>query len=92
MPSDAYSRRCVLTDYGDGETDELDHELFPPEELRERVGLPCVYEHAADDDPRVLLVFSNRGGPIVELAVIEARTRRRPRSSSPNPRPARPSG
>jgi SAM-dependent methyltransferase len=54
-------RRRVLIDYGD-ERGELDHELFTPAELRELVGLPCVYEQADDDEARLLMVFSDRGG------------------------------
>src|SRR5205823_1689004 len=54
-------RRRVRIDYGD-ESEEMDHELFTAEQLRELVGLPCVCERAADDDPRLLLVFAERGG------------------------------
>jgi len=54
-------RRRMRIDYGD-ESEEMDHELFTAEQLRELVGLPCVCERAADDDPRLLLVFAERGG------------------------------
>jgi hypothetical protein len=43
--------------YTDGQTDELEWELFTPREIREAVGLRCVYEDASPDAPRMIHVF-----------------------------------
>jgi hypothetical protein len=50
-------RLFVHLGYTDGQTDELEWELFTPSEIREAVGLTCVYEDASPDAPRMIHVF-----------------------------------
>jgi SAM-dependent methyltransferase len=50
-------RLFVHLGYTDGQTDELEWELFKPSEIREAVGLTCVYEDASPDAPRMIHVF-----------------------------------
>ena len=50
-------RRQVVIEYGDGEVDRFDSELFAPDELRSLVGLPCIFERSSVDEPRMVFAF-----------------------------------
>lgn len=50
-------RLFVRLDYGDGQTDDMEWELFTPTEIRETVGLPCIHEDASCEAPRMVHVF-----------------------------------
>jgi SAM-dependent methyltransferase len=50
-------RLFVDLDYGDGQRDEMEWELFGPAGIRNTVALPCIHEDASSDAPRMTHVF-----------------------------------
>jgi SAM-dependent methyltransferase len=52
-----HGRLFVDLDYGDGQRDKLEWELFTPVEIRDAVPLECIHEDAPPDAPRMIHVF-----------------------------------
>jgi SAM-dependent methyltransferase len=50
-------RLFVRLDYGDGQTDDMEWELFTPAGICATVGLPCIHEDASSEAPRMVHVF-----------------------------------
>jgi SAM-dependent methyltransferase len=52
-----HGRLFVDLDYGDGQRDELEWELFTPAGILDAVPLECIHENASPDTPRMVHVF-----------------------------------
>jgi SAM-dependent methyltransferase len=52
-----HGRLFVELDYGDGQRDELEWELFTPAGIRNTVALRCIHEGASPEAPRMVHVF-----------------------------------
>jgi len=50
-------RLFVELDYGDGQRDEMEWELFSPTGIKEAVALRCIHERVSPDVPRMVHVF-----------------------------------